>query len=317
MKKRFKSRSKVKIFVLRFLSLGAILLFSFWLVFKVLYQKIDFDINNEKYLQFLINDGIGSYSIGDIASLNSTEFLLKYSLGIDKVSNLVSKEVESEISEPEVEVSPKIEPTIYLYNSHQTEGYKTNFLESFNINNTVLIASYILKEYLNDLGINTIVEEQKIADILNKNNWKYGYSYKASRLLMEEAKKNNPSLEMFIDIHRDSSAYKNTVTEIDGKKYARVLFVVGLEHTNYEVNLAEAKKINEKIKAFNVSLSRGIMQKKGPGVNGIYNQDFDKYTFLMEIGGQYNTIEEINNTLKVLANVIYEYTTEEFNEKTT
>ena len=317
MKKRFKSRSKVKIFALRALSLGAILLFSFWLVFKVLYQKIDFDINNEKYLQFLINDGIGTYSIGDIASLNSTEFLLKYSLGIDKVSNIVSKEVESEIEEPKVDVSPTIEPMVYLYNSHQTEGYKTNFLDSFNINNTVLIASYILKEYLSDLGINTIVEENKIADILSENNWKYGYSYKASRILLEDAKKNNPSLKMFIDIHRDSSAYKNTVTEIEGQKYARVLLVVGLEHSNYEINLAEAQKINDKIKAFNVSLSRGIMQKKGPGVNGIYNQDFDKYTFLMEIGGQYNTIEEINNTLKILAKVIHEYVMEEINEKTT
>ncbi len=314
MKKRFKARNKLVNFGLKTLILFLIGIFSFGAFFKFFYNKIDLKIDNEKYLKFLVNDATGNYNIGDLTSLTSTEFLLKYSLGIEKVDSFVSKEVTSDI--PVSEQTNK-EPIVYLYNSHQTEGYNTPFLESFNINNTVLIASYILKEYLNDLGINAIVEENKVADILNNNNWKYGYSYKASRQLLEKAVSNNPSLKYFIDIHRDSSSYQSTVTQIDNKKYARVLFVVGMEHPNYLDNLKETEKINEKIKNINVSLSRGIMQKKGPGVNGIYNQDYSKYTFLMEIGGEYNTIEEINNTLKVIAEVLYDYIVEVDNEEET
>ena len=39
----------------------------------------------------------------------------------------------------------------------------------------------------------------------------------------------------------------------------------------------------------------------------IYNQDFDPNTILIEVGGQYNYIEEVNNSLKVFANVLYDY----------
>ena len=37
------------------------------------------------------------------------------------------------------------------------------------------------------------------------------------------------------------------------------------------------------------------------------HQDFNKNTILIEVGGQYNYIEEVNNTLKIMAKVIYEY----------
>lgn len=309
MKKRFKSRSKFSIILFKTIFLLIIVVFSFGLVFKLLYSRINIDINNTKYLNYLVNDSLGNYNLGDLTSLNSTEFLLKYSLGLEKTHNLVSQGVFSEIDDTQEEVINE-EPLVYIYNSHQTEEYKTAFLESFNINNTVLIASYILKEYLGDLGINAIVEENKVSDILDSNGWKYGYSYKAARGLLEQKYAENPSLRFFIDLHRDSGPYSTSTTEFDGKRYARLLFVVGLEHSNYAENLAQAEILNEKIKAINVSLTRGIMQKKGSGVNGIYNQDFSKYTFLIEVGAQDNTIEEINNTLKVLAKVLFEYITE-------
>ena len=318
MKKRFKRRTKFKIYVFRVIIFGLITLFSFGIIFHFFYNKININIDNTKYLNYLVQDALGSYELGDITSLNSTEFLLKYSLGLEKSANLIAKEVTStnkeeaseelEVKEePIAENKPITDPIVYLYNSHQTEGYKTNFLESFNINNTVLIGSYILKEYLADLGIQAIVEENKIKDILNANNWKYGSSYKASRLLLEDAKKNNPSLKYFIDLHRDAGEAASKAIEINGQKYARLLFVLGLENPNYEQNLVGFERINELVKEENVSLTRGITKKQGKGVNGVYNQDFSKYTYLIEIGGENNTIEEINNTLKVLARVLYKY----------
>ena len=68
-----------------------------------------------------------------------------------------------------------------------------------------------------------------------------------------------------------------------------------------------ANKLNDKIKEFNSELSRGVMQKDNSGANGIYNQDFDPNTILIEVGGQYNYIAEVNNTLRVFADVLYEY----------
>ena len=61
-----------------------------------------------------------------------------------------------------------------------------------------------------------------IFSVLFTNGWKYGSSYKASRILMEKAKKENKNLTYFIDLHRDAASYERTTTEIDGEKYAKV-----------------------------------------------------------------------------------------------
>lgn len=308
MRARLSLRNGIKGIILRFLIVMVVLILSFLGTFKILYNSIEVKMDNNSYIKYLVNDSLGLYDIEDIKSLSSTEFLLKYSFGIDHFNTgtaaVITTPVVKEDDEP---IETNKVPLVYIFNTHQTEGYNSNFLETFNINNTVFLGSHILGEYLNDLGIGVIVEENSVVDVLNTNGWKYGRSYKASRILMEEAYKNNPSLKFFIDLHRDSASYDRTVTEIDGKKYARVLFVVGLEHDNYQENLNLANYLNDEVKKFNGNLSRGVLQKKGSGVNGIYNQDFNRNTILIEVGGQYNYIEEVNNTLKVIANIIYDY----------
>ena len=199
------------------------------------------------------------------------------------------------------------EPIIYIYNTHQSEKYKYSKNNNFNLDYTVEFASLILKDYLEKLGIASVVEEASMNEVLKDNNLKYYQSYKGSRLLLEKSIIKYPTLKYFIDIHRDSSPYEKTTCQIDGKKYAKIMFVIGLEHDNYEKNKELSIKLNNKIKNVNESLSRGILEKKGAGVDGIYNQDFNENTILLEIGGQYNEMEEVNNTLKILADILYEY----------
>ncbi len=309
MKVKFKGRSKLQRGLFKTFVLVLLLLVSFAGTFKILYSNISVNIDNNTYLDYLVNDSFSKFSLSDLTSLSSTEFLLKYSFGIESFNTGIKdvdlmSPVVSEVETPDV---TNKEPTVYIYNSHQTESYRSDFAESFNINNTVYLASHILKEYLEDLGISVIVEENSIVDVLNTNGWKYGSSYRASRILLEQAKNTNPSLNFFIDLHRDAASYERTMVEIDGKKYAKIMFVVGLKHDNYGPNLELANNLNEKIKNFNPDLTRGVLQKNNSGANGIYNQDFDPNTILIEVGGQYNYIEEVNNTLKVFANILYDY----------
>lgn len=309
MKAKFKGRKKIKLWLFKLIGIFVVIIASFILSFKLLFDNIDVELNNNTYLNYLVGSSYGYYNLADITNLSSTEFLLKYSFGIKEFNSGIndtqlSTPVNSEIEE---EVITNDEPLVYIYNSHQTENYVSDFSDTFNINNTVYLGSYILKEYLSDLGINALVEDNSIVDVLNTNGWKYNSSYKASRILLEQAKKDNPSLMFFIDLHRDAGSYERTTTEIDGVKYAKMMFVVGLKHENYQPNLDLANALNEKIKAIDPSLTRGVLQKDNAGANGIYNQDFDPNTILIEVGGQYNYIEEVNNSLKVFARVLYDY----------
>ena len=303
---RFKSKKKFNNLIIYI----GLFIVSIGFSIKYLYQEKL--INNNTLVDILINDNFGN----DVNNITDVDFLLNYLLdvSIEKEDGFVNKIEENidkiEDVEDEVTIS---EPLVYIYNTHQEEKYQSTYLAEYNISPTVLLASKILKEYLEDLGIGVIVEDNNVSETLHSMNWKYGYSYKVSRMFMEEAKEKTPSLKYFIDLHRDSSKYEKTTTEINGEKYARLLFVVGLDNQNYEPNLFLAEKLRDKIKKYSENLFRGIMKKSGKGVNGIYNQDFNSNTMLIEVGGQYNNISEVNNTLKLLAKILVEYIKEDIN----
>ncbi len=199
------------------------------------------------------------------------------------------------------------EPLVYIYNTHQLEGYSNANFEEYNITPNVLMASYLLKEKLNKVGIPTIVETSNITDFLNLNNWDYSKSYQASKFFITDTLNKYPSIKLLIDLHRDAIPKTASTTVINGKSYAKVLFVVGMEHENAESNLTLANTLSNKIKEKYPTLSRGVMTKEGPGVNGIYNQNLSPNSVLIECGGTDNSIEEVMNTIEALATIIQEY----------
>lgn len=197
-------------------------------------------------------------------------------------------------------------PIVYIYNSHQLENYSGSNYEAYNITPNVMMASYIMREKLKDRGIEAVVEENDITEFIRINSWDYNYSYLASRYYINAAVEEYPSIKYFIDIHRDSITKTNSTITINNVSYAKVLFVVGLEHEAYQNNLDLANYINTKIANKYPNLTRGVITKKGANVNGIYNQDISPNAILIEIGGYENTIDEVYNTVVVLADILKE-----------
>ena len=303
MKKRFKSRKKLnnlkKIIYLIFILIG------FFLSYLYFYYKVRNMISSEDYLNYLLKVGFNKQIDSSYIKSSLLSNITFDNTSVTENNNDDTSQITDKSNTKEVLNSTK--PIIYIYSTHDTEGYASSYFNIYNIKPDVKIASYYLQEKLSDSGLNTIVEKRMIKDALNKNNWVYKDSYKASRIYLENTYQNNTSLKYFIDLHRDSSLKSKTTTTIDGKSYARVMFLVGLEHDNYNANLKVATDINNLIKAKYPSLTRGIYKKSGPGVNGIYNQDFNSNCILIELGGQYNTMLEVSNTIDILAKILYDY----------
>lgn len=215
---------------------------------------------------------------------------------LSTISKHINNEKNSDIKKPRV----------YIYNSHQLENYSNSNFEVYNITPNVMVASYLLKEKLDEKNIEALVEEADFNNYLKQNNWDYNYSYKASRYYIEEAIKKYSSLEYFIDLHRDAIKHANSTVVIGDKSYAKVLFVVGLENPNYKENLNLVNTINNNINTTYPGLSRGIVKKSGPNVNGVYNQDVSPNAILIEIGGYENKIEEVYNTVLILSEILGE-----------
>ena len=191
------------------------------------------------------------------------------------------------------------EPRVYIYSTHPTEEYDSDYLSGYNISPGVILASNILKEKLNNLGINTIVEEKSVADYLKNNNLNYNYSYVGSREFVSDILNIYPNLDLIIDLHRDATTKEVTTTSIDGVDYARVMFV---QNTNYKDNYDLANSLSEMLNNKYPNISRGLYTKH----SGKFNQDLNSKMVLLELGGNYNKIEEVVNTIDALVETIKE-----------
>lgn len=270
-------------------------------LFGIIIGLINIEITNQDFINILVD-----------YSLPKTKKELSYKLLTSKLINYkentlnyLNKNLRQKKTIPVIKEESK-DPLIYIYNTHQTEEYETSTILDYSIKPTVTITNYILEEIFNKNKLYTYVEESNIKEILNKNSWNYSYSYKATRILLEQRKQEYPTLKYFIDIHRDSITKDKTTININNKSYAKILFLIGLENPNYHENLSFTEKLNNLINQKYPNLSKGIYKKGGPGVNGVYNQDFSKYLILVEMGGYQNTPIEVLNSSLALAECFME-----------
>lgn len=270
-----------------------ILLFilSIYQTYQYLESK-NINLNQKEFVQILLSPN---------ENLSSFQYLLKkiFPTKQDAVKTLLKKTYQGKMVESTKKIMKEKEnqdPLIYIYNTHQTEEYTPSTFVEYSVMPTVQMNNYILEEKFEQNGYSTIVEEQNIKTVLNEHKWNYAGSYNASRIFLEQAKKNYPTLKYFIDVHRDSLKKEATTIELNNKSYAKILFIIGLENPNYEQNLSFTEKINNQLNEKYPGLSKGIYKKEGTGVNGVYNQDFSPYTILVEMGGPENTVDEVLNT---------------------
>lgn len=281
---RFVTRKKVV--VKRYEIIIAIIIFISIFILIVNYL-VDIFLNKNKTSFFLNN------TLGVINSRPLKNYFYKNIIGID-------------ITLPEEEITT--DNLVYIYNTYQTDSYKSNKINTYNIDSYVTQGSFILKEYLKSFGINSLVETKSVGSLQNE----YEYSaYEASRELLKNSQKENKKLKYFFDIGINSKKYDDTTVTINDKKYAKVEFILGNKNPNIKSSLDIANKINNKLKDLNVDISLGISYSDD--VDGIYNEDLG--AMLILVGGSDNTIGEVNRTMKILAKAISLYIKEDYNAK--
>ncbi len=284
--KKLKSKKKIKVFFV---------IFMFFIGIFISYKNLEkskIEITDKDLIEMVVSNSFNNDN-------NFLEKLVNQSLKVSNPIKLLNKNYQKYIPNVKYEektVKEEESPLIYIYNSHQTEEYQSSTYAEFSINPTVVMNDYILEDIFNKNGYKTLVEERSIKEVLNNNKWKYVNSYKASRIFLEDVIVKNPSLKYVIDVHRDSlKRDKKTITK-DGKEYAKIIFLIGTDNSNYQSNLDLTERINNKLNEYYPGLSKGIYKKGGEGVNGVYNQDFSPNTILVEMGGYENTTNEVLNT---------------------
>ncbi|GIN70371.1 stage II sporulation protein P [Bacillus sp. J14TS2] len=229
-------------------------------------------------------------------------------------ANPEQKEQENKEEKEKTEKDLTEDYKVYIYHTHTYESFfpmlpnAKEANETFHKEKNITLFGKRLSEKLKDKGINTLVEQKDIQALLNERNMDYGQSYVASREVAAETLNQNKGIDIVFDIHRDAARKDTTTTEINGKSYAKVMFVIGTGHDHFEKNFAFANDLHQLLEKKYPTVSRGAFKKqKSMGSNGVYNQDLAEKSIVMEIGGIDNTEEELNRTVDALADVISEY----------
>lgn len=287
--KRFVARKSRRITV-KFLVL--LFLFIFMTLTIVRYMFISsFEIDSVKanhILSSTVRMPKNKLSIFDFGTVDA--FLKDNFKNLNKV--IIKR--EAKLSENIKNASALGEPLIYIYNTHQTDEYAPGSLKNYNITPTVYMAANILKENLRENGINAIVEDSSLQKGLSERGLNYNGAYTLSYEWLTSAKERYPSVKYFIDLHRDSVSASTT---INNYSYAKMMFVIGMNHDNYKKNEELMLKLNE----FLNRGYKGLMREPFYGKNSRYNQHFNENVMLIEIGGPESTISEVSLSVKAFA----------------
>jgi len=239
-------------------------------------------------------------------------FFVKNSTGkqIDFNSYLAKK--------PKIKIKNKKDPIVLILHTHTTEGYldrddgtvPENFYPRTQDKNrnVVAVGEEIVKS-LKNKNINAI-HDTTVHDYPS-----YSGSYSRSAKTVRENIKKYPSIQIVIDIHRDSMGEKETgrikptFKTKDGEKCAQIMFVIGCgfdgTFKNWEENLSFALNI------------QSICEKKFPGLtraltlkNAKYNQNLKPLKFqgkgslisvLIEVGSDMSTTNECKKSGEMFA----------------
>lgn len=208
----------------------------------------------------------------------------------------------------------KKEPAVLIYHTHTTEtyelldrGYYSNERSSRSVNsaeNMVRVGDEISK-VLEKNGYKTI-HDKTIYDE------KYSGAYERSCENISKILKENPSIQIVLDIHRDAIYQKDgsrvkLVTEINGQKAAQIMIVSGCEDgnvtnfPNWEKNLSFAVQLQNKLKNDNPQLVRPLMfcSRK-------YNMHLTPCSLLIEFGTDANTLSEAVYSAELFAESLSE-----------
>ncbi|MFC0189746.1 stage II sporulation protein P [Fictibacillus aquaticus] len=201
----------------------------------------------------------------------------------------------------------------YIYHSHSWESFIPHLKGVKNPDDAVhskvniTMVGKKLGQELEKRGIGTVVDTTNMTDLLRKNNTDYKKSYPMARTLVQEAMAENNGMKLLFDLHRDSLGRAKTTREINGKSYAKILFVVGASNPNYEKNEQMARELHSLLEKKYPGLSRGVIKKNKQKGNGVYNQDLSSQAMLIEFGGVGNSFEELDRSAEAVADAIAEY----------
>lgn len=206
-----------------------------------------------------------------------------------------------------IEKNPGV-PQILIYHTHSQETFadsREGVIEDSIVGMGETLAELLREKYgyqvIHDTGVYDLVD-----GVLDRSA-----AYDYARAAVQQILKENPSIEVILDLHRDGVEGEKFVTEINGKPASMIMFFNGLSRDNQNQPLTwlENPYIQENL-AFSLQLELKAREQYPGFTRNIYlkaqryNLHLRPRSLLVEAGTQLNTVEEERNAMEPLADLL-------------
>ncbi|WP_346708580.1 stage II sporulation protein P [Massilistercora timonensis] len=199
-------------------------------------------------------------------------------------------------------------PKVLIYHTHSQEAFADS--RKGEERDTIVGVGEYLAQLLNETYQIPTLHHKGVYDLID-GKLDRSRAYELALPEVEKILKENPSIEVVIDLHRDGVGDStHLVEEINGKPTAQIMFFNGMSRTkaNGPIEYLKNPYIEDNL-AF--SLQMQLAAQKYPGFTRRiylksyrYNMHVTPKTLLVEAGAQTNTVEEMRNAMEILAETL-------------
>lgn len=245
-----------------------------------------------------------------IEKLSDYEYLVGHFYTVDSVTYVEPSDLNaSDFMKKDMKLkADENGPKVLIFHTHSQE----RFVDSNGDASTSIVGvGRYLTELLNEKYQIETIHHEGVYDLIN-GKLDRSEAYELARPKIAAILKENPSIEVVIDLHRDGvNASTHLVTEIGGRQTAQIMFFNGMCRTRANGNLSGMSNpyIQDNL-AFSLQM-KVAAETKYPGftrriyLKGYkYNMDFCPKMLLIEAGAQTNTVGEMRNAMEILAELL-------------
>ena len=260
----------------------------------------------------IVNDSADTYSLTKKVEVNRVklqefDYLRQNFYQVDNTTTIKSDQLDvSKLLGKDMSLSEHGEGAkILIYHTHSQEGYADSVAGDANTS-VVALGAELGRILTEKYGI-PVLHHTGQYDVPDHAN-----AYANALPNLEQILRENPDIEVVIDMHRDGvPATTHFVTEINGKPTAQIMFFNGLSRTTsqgdlsylvnpyIEDNLAFSFQMQLAAAEYYPGFTRKIYLK---GYR--YNMHLAPKSMLVEVGAQTNTFEEAKNAMEPLADLL-------------
>ena len=294
------------------------------------FEDIDYDVEKEGHFLHALNmeelmlqpetSGIDSIGVKlnitkeDLTKFSDMEYLKNNFYTVDKRTNLLPDDIRpEEFLAMDFSVDTKKDgPKILIFHTHSQEVYS----DSKNESEGVWGVGEKLKQLLEEKYNIEVLHHNGVYDRVDGKSQILG-AYERMEIDIRKVLRENPSIEVVIDIHRDGVGENvHLVEEVNGKQCAKIMFFNGLCRVYEDGILTEIDSLRNTYLNDNLGLSFNLQLMANAFYPGLtrkvyinayrYSLHMKAKSILVEVGAQTNTYQEALDAMEPFSEILGE-----------